>query len=132
MSELELLSDKDVPYWSFAGTYIAKITDVYDGDTVHAIFKFGDKHIKLHVRLVGYDCPEMRSSNAELKKKAYEARDYLRSLILGKIVKLQLGEFDKYGRTLGDIFIETYHINKDMAEKYGIFGRPEYNNYIKR
>jgi endonuclease YncB( thermonuclease family) len=123
------VTDKNVPNWSFEGTYTSKITDVYDGDTVHAVIKIHGKLTKLHVRMLGYDAPEMRSKDATLKEQAMDARNYLRSRILNQVVTLKCGKFDKYGRVLGDIYIGKTHINEDMAKKYGIYGREEYNKF---
>ena len=60
----------------------------------------------------GYDTPEMRPSKKlpdrdEIKKKAIESRDYLKSLIFNneQLVYIKCGEFDKYGRLLGEIYI---------------------------
>jgi micrococcal nuclease len=86
----------------------AKCVYVYDGDTVHIIFKMpnGNECYKWVIRLIGIDTPEMKSKNANEKKKANEARDYLRGLILNKLIIVECLEFDKYGRLLGNLFLE--------------------------
>jgi micrococcal nuclease len=86
----------------------AKCVYVYDGDTVHIIFKMpnGSECYKWVIRLMGIDTPEMKSKNTNEKKKATEAREYLRGLILNKLIIVECLEFDKYGRLLGNLFLE--------------------------
>lgn len=88
----------------------AKCVYVYDGDTVHVVFKMpgmgGDTCFKWVIRMNGIDTPEMKSKNIGEKKAAIVARDYLRSLILDKVVIVDCGDFDKYGRLLGEIYLE--------------------------
>ena len=62
--------------------------------------------------MYGYDTPEMRPSKKlqnrdEIKKKAIESREYLKSLVFNKdqLVYIKCGEFDKYGRLLGTLLI---------------------------
>jgi micrococcal nuclease len=86
----------------------AKCVHVYDGDTIHAVFKLPNSaecH-KWVIRLMGIDTPEMKSKNAVEKAKATETRDYLKKMILDKIIVLDCLEFDKYGRLLANIYLE--------------------------
>ena len=86
----------------------AKCVYVYDGDTIHAVFKLPNSaecH-KWVIRLMGIDTPEMKSKNAVEKAKATETRDYLKKMILDKIIILDCLEFDKYGRLLANIYLE--------------------------
>lgn len=127
---LENCKDKDVPFWGFNGEYKGKCTKVYDGDTCHIIFEFNNQLTKIKIRMLGYDAPEMKSKDAAIKQKATEARDKLRELVLDKIVTCKLGDFDKYGRVLCDIFTsDGLHVNRFMAKTYGIYGRQQYNLY---
>jgi endonuclease YncB( thermonuclease family) len=119
-SDMENLNDKDVDYFSFEGKYTAKITDVYDGDTCHAIIPFiNGKFTKIHVRMIGYNCPEIKDKDLEKKHQAKIAKELFSSLVLNKIVSLECGEFDKYGRVLGRIKVGDIDVNKLMTEKYG-------------
>lgn len=105
-------------------TFDAKVISVYDGDTLTAIFKFKGEHYKWSCRLTGIDTPEMKGGSANEKKAAIEARDYLRSCVLNKVVKLECGEFDKYGRLLVKIIdengknINECMINTGYAKEY--------------
>jgi micrococcal nuclease len=85
----------------------AKVVSVYDGDTVTLVFKFANDFYKWNCRLNGIDTPEMKSKDNDEKAFAIKARDFLREQILGKIVDIKCGDFDKYGRLLISIFIEN-------------------------
>lgn len=98
---------------------VGKCVHVYDGDTVHVIFRIpnlNDQAYKWVIRLTGIDTPEMKSKDAAEKAAAVRARDYLRGEILNKIVVVECGEFDKYGRLLGQIYVNDICLNHKMVE----------------
>jgi micrococcal nuclease len=82
------------------------VKKVVDGDT----FWVDDGSPKgIKIRLIGVDAPE--SKNSRTKEMTYfgrEASDYLSSLIAGRKVRLEydVGQFDKYGRTLAYVYLE--------------------------
>ena len=98
----------------------AKCVYVYDGDTVHIVFKqpHSTECCKWVIRMNGIDTPEMKSKNANEKQAAVAARDFLRSLILDKIIIVECGDFDKYGRLLGELYLEDnpVSLSKQMIE----------------
>ena len=89
------------------GNYIYyKVKKVVDGDT----FWIDDGSQKgLKIRLIGVDAPESRNSGTKgMTFFGREASDYLTTLIAGKKVRLEydVGQFDKYGRTLAYVYLE--------------------------
>lgn len=111
----KLKADKinnELPLFSFKGKKkMCKVVDIYDGDTCKVVFYHGGKFWRWNVRLFNLDTPEMRVSTKDperdiKKQKAIEARDYLRGLMLNKVVWIKCDEFDKYGRLLGTFFLE--------------------------
>ena len=82
------------------------VRKVVDGDT----FWVDDGSPKgMKIRLIGVDAPE--SKNSRTKEMAYfgrEASDYLTSLIAERKIRLEydVGQFDKYGRTLAYVYLE--------------------------
>lgn len=85
--------------------YIADIIKVYDGDTVTAVVDLGFKtSIKIKIRLVGIDTPEIRTKDLDEKEKGLITRDWLRERILGKKVLLHTTKRGKFGRWLGTIW----------------------------
>ena len=83
------------------------VKKVVDGDT---FWIYDGSQRGLKIRLIGVDAPE--SKNSRTKELAYfgrEASDYLTSLIAGRKVRLEydVGQFDKYGRTLAYVYLEN-------------------------
>ena len=124
-------SNNDTPEFSLNGKFkLAKIVNIYDGDTCKAVFKFGDELYRWNIRMAGYDTPEMRPSRSDPnrdkeKEAAIKSRDYLKSLIMNpkQLVYIKCGEFDKYGRLLAEIFInkdDKISVNQMMIDgEYG-------------
>ena len=108
-------STKKTPKFSLEGqTKLCKVVDVYDGDTCRVVFNHNGKINKWNVRMLGYDSPEMKPSKSnpnrnEIKIRAKKSKEYLKSLIANtnnQLVYLKCGKFDKYGRLLGEIYID--------------------------
>ena len=90
--------------------YRAKITSVYDGDTVTADIDLGFE-VWLRgqrLRLLNIDTPEVRGAS---KKAGIISRDALRSRILDKEVTIKSDRRGKYGRWLVEIYLDTENIN---------------------
>ena len=88
-----------------------KVVDVYDGDTCKVCFSMDTGFYKFPVRMLGYNSHEMKQKKddpnaATNKASAVAARDYLRSLVLGRRVFIQCHEQDKYGRILGRLYLD--------------------------
>jgi len=105
--------------------YEGKVLSVYDADTCEILFDLGfNISIKEKVRLMGINCPELRTKDLEEKKAGYEARDFVRGLILGQTFKVTTHKPGKFGRMLVDIHLtdtETLTsllIKKGMGRKY--------------
>jgi micrococcal nuclease len=97
--------------------FTVKVTEVYDGDT----FKFEYNRMpyplnKMSIRLNDIDTPEIRGSKCEAEKlKAFQARDYLISLIKGKRVRLRNYSWDKYGgRIDADAYVGRINLSEAM------------------
>ena len=106
---------------------LCKVVDVYDGDTCRVVFNHNGHINKWNIRMNGYDSPEMRPSKSlpnrdEIKAKAKESKEYLKSLISNsdeQLVYLKCGGFDKYGRLLGEIYVnqdDTESVNNIMIK----------------
>lgn len=96
--------------------YKAKITSVYDGDTVTAIIDLGfEISKKTKIRLYGINAPEVRGKQ---RPEGLKSRDYLRSLILNKNVILQTlkDKKGKYGRYIAIIHLNDKNINELLVE----------------
>ena len=116
----------DVKYFSLDGYETeGKVVKVYDGDTVHIVFKYFDTFFKWNCRIQHVDTPELRTKDLEEKKRGYECKEKLAALIMDKIVSVKCSKFDKYGRLLVEITvpetgvkIHEYLISEGLANKY--------------
>ena len=121
----------DIHQFSFNGlTVNAKIVSVYDGDTFRAAFYYKDDIIQMSCRCLEYDAPEMKVSPKNpdreiLKKFAYEARDYFKSILDSTttgLVELRFSGNDLYGRPLTKVYVDGKYLNQIMMDKG--YGKP--------
>jgi endonuclease YncB( thermonuclease family) len=108
--QLENCTIDNTPKYSYKGkTKFCKVIKVYDGDTITVALKLEKKIFASSVRMFGYDSPEMKpllsqkNRDKEIKA-AKKAKQAISDKILGKIVKIEILGFDKYGRILGNIY----------------------------
>jgi micrococcal nuclease len=91
------------------GRYVmGKVTRIADGDTFTMIF---DNGFEVRVRLLGIDSPERRQAFSN------RAKQTLSDLIYNKEVKVYYESKDRYGRVLGDIYIDDLNINQEMVRR---------------
>lgn len=110
------VNPEEIPKFSFeTGEKIyCKVYKVYDGDTISIIFRWHRQYIKTSCRIIGIDTPEIRTKNLQEKKLGLEVRDFLKTLILDKVVKIKLYHNDKYGRPLVEVFTDDDKSIKDI------------------
>jgi endonuclease YncB( thermonuclease family) len=83
-----------------------KVTRVKDGDT----FVMRDSNGELHtIRLHGVDTPESRQQHGRA------ATQFLSQRINGRVVGVQTSGTDRYGRTIGTVFIGGSNINAELV-----------------
>ena len=101
-------------------TYNPKLIRIIDGDTVDAMIDLGfDVWVKNRIRLSGIDTPETRTRNLIEKAKGFEAKNRLVEILDksgGDFVIISEGR-DKYGRCLGEIFVENISINQLLLDE---------------
>jgi micrococcal nuclease len=116
--------------------YRAKLDRVLDGDTIDAMIDVGfDIWVHKRIRYVGIDTWESRTRNLEEKKLGLAAKERNKELL--ESVSSKPGYFrlrshgvGKYGRVLGEIFIQDvdgkqYNINEQLkleGHAYEYFG----------
>ncbi len=133
--ELYKQTADNTDFFSITGELQGKCVDVYDGDTVTLILPVRDIFYKFKTRLSGIDTPEIRTKNLDEKKQGYISKKIVSDLILNKIVKVQCFGFDKYGRLLATIFINSidtsvneYLILGGYAVKYDGGTKPKFKS----
>jgi len=98
--------------------YQAKLIKVVDGDTVDLLVDCGFSiFTKQRVRLIGINAPETRTKNLIEKEKGLASKDFLHKKLHGCkniLIKTTLDKKGKYGRVLGELFVDNISINKEM------------------
>ena len=99
--------------------YNAKLDRVVDGDTVDALVDLGfDTWKKVRIRMMGVDAPESRTRDLEEKKLGLAAKDRLIEMLGDGEFTLQSHGVGKYGRCLGEIFMESdVSINRQLINE---------------
>lgn len=108
--------------------YRGKLERVVDGDTIDALIDVGfDIWIKKRIRYSGIDTWESRTRDLAEKAKGLEAKARNKELLMevsskSGYFRLRSYGVGKYGRVLGEIFIEDnegkqYNINKTLISE---------------
>jgi endonuclease YncB( thermonuclease family) len=118
------LNPKDLPLF-IPPLKGGKVIKVYDGDTITIASRVPGLNkspiYKFSVRLNGIDTPEMKGKNEEEKEIAVKARDALSERIMGKEIRLENVQTEKYGRLLCEVYLGNDHLNKWMIdERYAL------------
>ena len=108
--------------------YRGKLERVVDGDTIDALIDVGfDIWVKKRIRYKGLDAWESRTRNLDEKKKGLAAKARNKELL--EKVSAKPGYFrlksygvGKYGRVLGELFIEDidgnqFNVNQKLIEE---------------
>jgi len=111
INKLKYATYDNTPTWSLNNTFTqVKVIKVYDGDTIWIAMYMKGKIYKLKVRLTEIDTPEMKPPKSQKNRDkeilaAKESKKFLADLVDQKVIWMKCGEWDKYGRLLGTIFI---------------------------
>lgn len=86
-----------------------KVVGITDGDTI-TVIETNNEINKLKVRLAEIDAPE--------KKQPYgtKSKEILSEKIFDKSIRLEILSKDRYGRTIGNVFLGERNINLEMVE----------------
>lgn len=96
-----------LPAAVFADEFTGTVVSIADGDTVTVL----RDHEQVKVRLAGIDAPERGQAFGTA------ARKYLGDQIAEKTVRVVWKERDRYGRTLGDVYIDDRWINRELVRE---------------
>lgn len=95
---------------------------ITDGDTITAYCQGK----KVSIRLAAIDAPE--------KKQAYgkAAKNYLATLVQDKPLTIDIVDEDRYGRLVGNIFIDKIYINLQMVQSGYAWVYTDYQNAVAK
>lgn len=120
---------------------VARVVDIYDGDTMSCIINIYNDYFLFNVRLGDIDTCEIKSKNIKCKEKAQQAQNCLYELVTKKtndniditrkdlrsllesevyLVNILCGILDKYGRLLGWIF-DLENISQVKTQSFNHF-----------
>lgn len=92
---------------SFAASFDGKVVRVTDGDTIVVL---DSQHMQHKVRLAGIDAPESKQAFGS------RSRKNLADLVFGKVVTVEYGKHDKYGRVVGKILWNDHDVDLQQIE----------------
>ena len=101
---------------------VDKVTKIVDGDTIDVMLDLGfDIKYKSRVRLFGIDTQESRTRDKVEKKYGLLSKKFLQEQIKKSkrvTIKTYKGdETGKFGRILGDVFLDGKSVNSLMCQK---------------
>ncbi len=85
-----------------------RVVGVHDGDTL-TLLVAGNQPVT--ARLAGIDAPELAQPYGQKAKQALSA------LAFGKEARIESAGPDKYGRTLGTVYVGTVNVNAALVEQ---------------
>ena len=92
---------------TFASEFTGPVTHVLDGDTIEV----SRDHRNVKIRLNGIDTPEKRQAYG------HKATEFVVLQAFGKDVTVQTFGLDKYGRTIGDVYLpDGTLLNKELVK----------------
>lgn len=94
-------------FGSFTEILTGKVVRVSDGDTVVILT---ESNTQVKIRLEGIDCPELDQDYGQRAKQATS------QMCAGKEVKVIKSGEDRYGRTLGNVYVGEVCVNKELLK----------------
>lgn len=92
---------------SIADTLQGRVVGVADGDTVTVL---DASNVQFKIRLMGIDAPEKKMPFGQRSK------EHLSDLVFNKQVTVEYNKRDKYGRTVGKIFVNGVDANLEQVK----------------
>jgi micrococcal nuclease len=95
-----------IPSTSLSMTITGKVVKVADGDTITIL---NNQNQQTKIRLYGIDTPE--------KSQAYgkKAKKFTANLVAGKTVDVKVYDTDRYGRSVGVVFVDGRNVNREIV-----------------
>lgn len=115
LNEKRMLSPctlKNTPWLNFQGQRKPmKVVSIYDADTITVAFRLNGYNYLESMRLEGIDAAEMKPRKdypqRELEKKhALLGKERMEELCLDKLVSVDCGGWEKFGRLLGTVYTD--------------------------
>lgn len=97
---------------------LCKVLRVHDADTLTIGFKYSSKFYKKNIRWNGLDAPELHSKCPKESKLCRLGREWVKNNYLNKLIIVDMGAMDKYGRILATVYDKNTNenINNKLME----------------
>ena len=104
-----------------------EIKKIVDGDTVDVVLDLGFNIFhSCRVRMAGIDTPESRTRDLDEKARGKLAKEFLKNWVTeyennkkNIVIKTKKEKAKgKFGRVLGELWVEGVNVNEDMMESY--------------
>jgi endonuclease YncB( thermonuclease family) len=105
-----------------AAEYVGKVVAISDGDTLTLLVPDGASFKQVRVRLGEIDTPESRQPYGQRAKQA------LSDLAFGQPARVVVETTDKYGRTVGRVYVGGTDVNAEMIRQGAAWA---YRQYLK-
>ena len=105
-----------------AAEYSGKVVGVHDGDTITLLVPDGASFKQVKVRLGEIDTPESKQPYGE------RAKQTLSDLAYNKPARVVVQDTDKYGRTVGRVYVGSLDVNAEMIRQGAAWA---YRQYLK-
>lgn len=105
-----------------AAEYSGSIVAVSDGDTLTMLVPNGSSYQQVKIRLGEIDAPESRQDYGT------RAKQQLSDLAFGRQARVVVQDTDRYGRTVGRVYVGGFDINAEMIRRGGAW---VYRQYAK-
>ena len=102
--------------------YTGKVVGVSDGDTLTLLVPDGASYRQVKVRLGEIDTPESKQPYGE------RAKQTLSDLAYNKPARVVVQDTDKYGRTVGRVYVGSLDVNAEMIRQGAAWA---YRQYLK-
>lgn len=103
--------------------YAGKVVGVSDGDTLTLLVPDGSSQRQIKVRLGEIDAPELSG-----QPYGTSAKQQLSDLAFGRQARVAVQDTDRYGRTVGRVYVGGFDINAEMIRRGGAW---VYRQYAK-
>lgn len=100
-----------------ADSITGKVVRIADGDTI-TILTSAKEQVK--IRFAGIDCPERAQPWGR------NATEALKAVLTGEPVIVEVTDVDRYGRTVGRVYIRGMNINRHLVESGNCWVHPQY------
>jgi endonuclease YncB( thermonuclease family) len=99
---------------------VTEVVKVTDGDTYWLQVDVGFREtVLINVRLNGYDCPELHSSNIYERERANDAKEFATTWFQEHVKARVTTEKDpdSFGRWLGDVYCNGVHLGQELHQE---------------